>query len=131
MLIIKRYIGISNAISQILRTFSKFSLTTYQANVFDPQHLEGASLDLVQSMFQVGQKSSRVGARVKLQTENTKRKERTSTKEVRKPIEDGRKSRRSKRTSEKSQGKRKPKEEQEDDDFLDDLVVETGPGEMT
>ena len=50
-------------------------LNRYQANVFDPQHLKGASLDLVQSMFQVGQKVARVRAR-ETPGGDTKRKER-------------------------------------------------------
>ena len=41
--------------------------------MFDLQHLEGASLDLVQSMFQVGRKAAEL-ERVKLQTEIQKEK---------------------------------------------------------
>ena len=69
--------------------------------MFDPQHLEGTSSDLVRSMFQVGRKAAEF-ERVKLQTEIQKEKERTSKKEVRKMIEDGWKSRRLKRSGEKS-----------------------------
>ena len=45
----------------------------YQANVFDPQHLKGASSGLVRSMFQVGQKEAEL-ERVKLQMEIQKEK---------------------------------------------------------
>ena len=48
-------------------------LNRYQANVFDPQHLKGASADLVRSMFQVGWKAAEL-ERVKLQTEIQKEK---------------------------------------------------------
>ena len=41
--------------------------------MFDPQHLEGASSDLVRSMFQVGRKAAEL-ERVKLQTEILKEK---------------------------------------------------------
>ena len=37
---------------------SRNSLNSYQANVFDPKHLEGASSDLVRSMFKVGRKAA-------------------------------------------------------------------------
>ena len=49
------------------------TLNSYQANVFDPQHLEGAIFDLVQSMFQVGPKAVEL-ERVKLQVEIQKEK---------------------------------------------------------
>ena len=48
-------------------------LNCYQANVFDPEHLKGASSDLVRSMFQVGWKAAEL-ERVKLQTEIQKKK---------------------------------------------------------
>ena len=48
-------------------------LNWYQVNVFDPQHLKGASSDLVRSMFQVGQKAAEL-ERVKLQMEIQKEK---------------------------------------------------------
>ena len=41
--------------------------------MFDPQHLEGTSSDLVRSMFQVGQKAAEL-ERVKLQAEIQKEK---------------------------------------------------------
>ena len=47
---------------------SRNSLNSYQANVFDPKHLEGASSDLVRSMFKVGRKAVEL-EREKLQTE--------------------------------------------------------------
>ena len=41
--------------------------------MFDPQHLEGASLDLVRSIFQVGRKAAEL-ERIKLQAEIQKEK---------------------------------------------------------
>ena len=60
----------------MLRLFTKFAelaLTQRIANVFDLQHLEGASSDLVLSMFQVGRKVAEL-ERAKLQTEIQKEK---------------------------------------------------------
>ena len=36
---------------------SRNSFNSYQANVFNPKHLTGASSDLVQSMVKVGRKA--------------------------------------------------------------------------
>ena len=63
-------------IMRMLRLFTKFAeltLTQQKANVFNPQHLRGASSDLVRSMFQVGWKAAEL-ERVKLQTEIQKEK---------------------------------------------------------
>ena len=46
-------------ITQMLRLFTKFAeltLTQRKANMFDPQHLQGSSTELVQSMFKIGRK---------------------------------------------------------------------------
>ena len=48
-------------------------LNRYQANIFNPQHLKGASSDLVQSIFQVGWKAAELD-RIKLQMEIQKEK---------------------------------------------------------
>ena len=47
---------------------SRNSLNSYQANVFNPKHLVGASSDLVRSMVKVGRKAAEL-ERVKLQME--------------------------------------------------------------
>ena len=57
--------------ARMLRLFTKFAeltLTQRTANVFDPQHLKGASTELVQSMFRIGRKATEL-ERQKLQTE--------------------------------------------------------------
>ena len=46
---------------RMLRFFVKFAeltLTQEKGNVFDPQHLQGARPELVQSMFKIGQKAA-------------------------------------------------------------------------
>ena len=53
--------------------------------MFDPQHLEGASLDLVQSMFQVGRKAAEL-ERVKLQMEIQKEKSEIRRKQLEKRL---------------------------------------------
>ena len=62
--------------TRMLRLFTKFAqLTSTQrtANVFDPQHLKGASMELVQSMFKIGRKAAELEQK-KLQTEIRKEK---------------------------------------------------------
>ena len=88
--------------------------------MFDPKHLEGASSDLVRSMFKVGRKAAEL-ERVKLQAEIQKKKSELR----RKRLEKG-----SKMSSEKGTkgGRMKsPKQEDNDDDFLEDLVVDSDP----
>ena len=54
----------------MLRFFVKFAeltLTQEKANMFDPQHLQGASTELVQSMFKIGRKAAEL-ERTKLQS---------------------------------------------------------------
>ena len=50
------------------RRCKHYVVNSYQANVFDPKHLAGASSDLVWSMVKVGRKAVEL-ERVKLQTE--------------------------------------------------------------
>ena len=88
--------------------------------MFDPKHLEGASSDLVRSMFKVGRKAAEL-EQVKLQVEIQKKKSELR----RKRLEKG-----SKMSSEKGTkgGRMKsPKQEDDDDDFLEDLVVDSDP----
>ena len=47
--------------------FAKLTLTQEKANVFDPQHLQGARPELVQSMFKIGRKAAEL-ERTKLQS---------------------------------------------------------------
>ena len=57
--------------TQMLRLFTKFAeltLTQEKGNVFDPQHLQGARPELVQSMFKIGWKAAEL-KRTKLQSE--------------------------------------------------------------
>ena len=53
--------------------------------MFDPQHLEGASSDLVRSMFQVGHKAAKL-KRVKLQIEIQKEKSELRRKKLEKRL---------------------------------------------
>ena len=92
-----------------------FSLNSYQANVFDPKHLEGASSDLVQSMFKVDRKAVEL-ERVKLQTEIQKEKS-----ELRRKILEKRLKMSSGRGT-KGGRMKSPKQEDNDDDFLEDLA---------
>ena len=98
--------------------------------MFDPQHLEGASSDLVRSMFQVGRKAAEL-ERQKLQMEIQKDKSELRGKKLEKWVKmSGKAGGRS--GSAKNPKKIKPKEEQEeDDDLLDDLVVEKDMEKMT
>ena len=87
--------------------------------------MEGASSDLVQSVFQVGRKAAEL-ERVKLQAEIQKEKSEIRRNNLEKRLKmAGKAGGRS--GPAKNPKKMKPKEEQDDDDFLDDLVVETDP----
>ena len=91
--------------------------------MFDPQHLEGTSLNLVRSMFQVGRKAAEL-ERQKLQTEIQKEKIEIRRKKLEKRLKMAGKAG-GQSVLAKNPKKIKPKEEQEEDDnFLDDLVVE-------
>ena len=100
-------------------------LNQYQANVFDLQHLQGASSDLVQSMFQVGQKAAEL-EQAKLQAEIQKEESEIRRKKLEKRLKmAGKVGGQSGLT--KNPKKTKTKQEQDDDDLLDDLVLETDP----
>ena len=54
--------------SQLFTKFTELTLIQQKANVFKPQHLQGASTELVQSMFKIGRKAAEL-ERQKLQME--------------------------------------------------------------
>ena len=93
--------------------------------MFNLQHLEGTSLDLVWSMFQVGRKAAEL-ERVKLQAEIQKEKSELQRKKLEKWLTMAGKARGQSGPA-KNPRKTKVKDEQEDDDFLDDLVMEKDP----
>ena len=86
--------------------------------MFDPKHLEGASADLVRSMFKVGRKAAEL-ERVKLQTEIQKEKSEICRKQLKKQ------SKMSSGRDTKGGRMKSPKQEDDDDDFLKDLVVDS------
>ena len=88
--------------------------------MFDPEHLEGASSDLVWSMFQVGRKAAEL-KRQKLQAEIQKEKSEIRQKQLEKWLNmaSGR--------GTKGSCMKNPKKEDDDDDFLEDLVVDSDP----
>ena len=88
--------------------------------MFDPKHLAGASSDLVRSMVKVGRKAAEL-ERVKLQAEIQKERS-----ELRRKRLDKRVKMASGKGTKGSQMK-SPKQEEEDDDFLEDLVVDSDP----
>ena len=92
--------------------------------MFDQQHLEGASADLVRSMFQVGRKVAELERR-KLQTEIQKEKSELRQKKLQKRVQMA--------SSRDTKGGRmkSPKIEDDDDDFLEDLVVDSDPKKPT
>ena len=91
--------------------------------MFDPEHLEGASSDLVQSMFQVSCKAVEL-ERVKLQTVIQKEKSELRRKTLEKRLK---MSGKAGGQSGPAKNPKKTKQELDDDDFLDDLVTETEP----
>ena len=94
--------------------------------MFDLQHLEGARPELVQSMFKIGWKAAEL-ERMKLQSEIQKEKSELRRKKLEKRVKMAGKAG-GQSGPVKNPKKTKPKEEQEvDDDFLDDLVMETDP----
>ena len=64
----------------------KSALTRKQANVFDAQHLKGASSRLVQSMFQIGRKAAEL-ERSKLQSEIQKKQSELREKRLQKRLD--------------------------------------------
>ena len=67
MAITKRTLGVPMQFREF-GEHSQNSLNSYQANVFDPQHLQGARPELVQLMFKIGWKAAEL-ERTKLQSE--------------------------------------------------------------
>ena len=66
-------LGVPMQSMRMSQTFTKIAefilfLTQGKVNMFDLQHLQGASSDLVQLMFKIGQKAAEL-ERVKLQSE--------------------------------------------------------------
>ena len=88
--------------------------------MFEPQHLQGASTELVQSMFKIGRKAAEL-ERQKLQVEIQKEKSELRRKRLEKRVKMA-----SSRGTKGSHMKNR-KTEDDDDDFLEDLVVESDP----
>ena len=86
--------------------------------MFDPQHLKGASTELVQSMFKIGRKATEL-ERLKLQAEIRKEESEITRKKLEKRVHMA--------SSRGTKGGRmkSPKKEDDDDDFLEDLVVDS------
>ena len=91
--------------------------------MFDPQHLEGASSDLVQSMFQVGRKAAEL-KRTKLQSEIIKEQSELRRKRLENRLKMSGKAG-GKGGPAKNPKKTKREPDDDDDDYLDDLVVDT------
>ena len=85
--------------------------------------MEGASSDLVWSMFQVGWKAAEL-ERVKLQTEIQKEKSEIRRKKLENQLKMAGKAG---GRSSPAKNLKKTKQEQDDDDLLGDLVLETDP----
>ena len=92
--------------------------------MFDPKHLAGASSDLVRSMVKVGCKAAEL-ERVKLQMEIQKERSKIRRKRLEKRVKMA--------SGKGTKGSRmkSPKQEEEDDDFLEDLVVDSDPKKPT
>ena len=114
-------------ITQMLQLFTQFAeltLTQRKVNVFDPQHLKGSCTELVQSMFRIGRKVAELEQQ-KLQTEIRKEESEIRRKKLEKCVQMA-----SKRGRKGGSMKSPKKEfEEEDDYFLEDLVVNTNPEE--
>ena len=99
--------------------------------MFDPKHLAGASADLVRSMVKVGRKAAEL-ERVKLQMEIEKERS-----EIRRKRLETRLKMAGKAGGKGSPGKilkkmkREPEPDDNDDDFLEDLVVDSDPKKPT
>ena len=88
--------------------------------MFEPQHLQGASTELVQSMFKIGRKAAQL-EREKLQAEIQKEKSKLRRKQLENRVKMA-----SSRGMKGSRVKNLKKED-DDDDFLEDLVIESDP----
>ena len=89
--------------------------------MFDPKHLEGASSDLVWSMFKVGHKAAEL-EQEKLQTEIQKERSEIRRKRLENRLKMSGKAG-GKGSAAKNPKKTKRELDDDDDDFLDDLVV--------
>ena len=92
--------------------------------MFNPQHLKGASTELVQSMFRIGRNATEVECQ-KLQTEIRKEESEIRQKKLEKHVQ------MASNRGRKGGAMKSPKMEiqEDDDDFLEDLVVDTNPEE--
>ena len=97
--------------------------------MFDLQHLQGASSDLVRSMFQVGCKVAELEW-AKLQTEIQKEKSEIRRKKLESRLKMAGKAG-GRGGPVKNLKKTKTKQEEDDEDWLDDLVVDTDKRQMT
>ena len=88
--------------------------------MFDPQHLEGARLELVQSMFKIGRKAAEL-KRTKLQSEIRKEESELRRKKLEKHVQ------MASNRGTKGGHMKSLKQEDKDDDFLEDLVVDSDP----
>ena len=86
--------------------------------MFDPQHLQGARPELVQSMFKIGWKAAEL-ERTKLQSEIQKERSKLRRKRLEKRLK------MSSGRGTKGGRMKSPKQEDDDDDFLEDLVVDS------
>ena len=111
----------SSDFEETRRVSSFFKNPTTHA--LDPQHLQGARLELVQSMFKIGRKAAEL-KRMKLQSEIQKEKSELRRKKLENRLKmSGKAGGRSRPAKNPKKMKRKP---DDDDDLLDDLVTETG-----
>ena len=92
--------------------------------MFDPEHLEGASTKLVLSMFKIGRKATEL-KRQKLQAEIQKEKSEIRWKKLEKRVQ------MASNRGTKGGRMKSPKIEDDDDDFLEDLVVDSNPKKPT
>ena len=92
--------------------------------MFDPQHLQGARPELVQSMFKIGWKAAEL-ERTKLQSEIQRQQSELRQKRLEKRLKMA--------SGKGTKGGRmkSPKQEEDDDDFLEDLVVDSDPKKPT
>ena len=90
--------------------------------MFDPKHLTGATSDLVQSMVKVGRKAAEL-ERVKLQTEIQKEKSEIRRKRLENKLKMSKVGGKGGPAKNPKKTKREP--DGDDDDFLEDLVVDT------
>ena len=97
-------------------------LNRQQANVFDPRHLQGASSDLVRSMFQVGHKAAELERR-KVQMEIQKEKSEIRRRQLENRLKMAGKGGGRGGPVKKPKKAKSQQEEEEEDDHLDDLVV--------